>query len=87
VRSVGVRQLKEQTSAVLRRVRDERESIEVTYRGHVIARLVPVEPPADAEVSVAAFLTDLDCLAAEIGAHWPAGVSAVDAAREQRRGL
>jgi prevent-host-death family protein len=87
VRSVGVRQLKEQTSAVLRRVRDEGESIEVTYRGRVIARLVPVEPPADTEASVASFLTDLDRLAAEIGAHWPAGVSAVDAVREQRRGL
>jgi prevent-host-death family protein len=86
VRSIGVRQLKEQTSAVLRRVRDDREVIEITYRGRAIARLVPVEPPADAE-AVAAVLTDLDHLAAEIGAHWPAGVTAVDAVREQRREL
>jgi prevent-host-death family protein len=84
-RSIGVRQLKEQTSAVLRRVRDERETIEVTYRGRAIARLVPVEPPVDAAAVAAAVLTDLDCLVAEIGAHRSAGVSAVDAVREQRR--
>jgi antitoxin (DNA-binding transcriptional repressor) of toxin-antitoxin stability system len=87
VRSVGVGQLHKHTSAVLRRLREEREPIAVTYRGRVVARLVPVEPRADAEVDVTAFLTDLDRLAAEIGAHWPAGVSAVDAVREQRREL
>ena len=85
MRSVSVGQLSKHTSAVLRRLREGSEPMEVTYRGRIVARLEPVEPPADAEVDVASFLTDLDRLAAEIGAHWPAGVSAVDAVREQRR--
>ena len=70
MRSVGVGQLNKHTSAVLRRLREEREPIEVTCRGRVVARLEPVEPPVDTEASVASILTDLDRVAAEIGAHW-----------------
>ncbi len=44
--SVGVRELKQHTSEVLRRVRENGETIEVTFRGRVVARLVPVEPRA-----------------------------------------
>jgi prevent-host-death family protein len=87
MQSISVRQLKEQTSAVLRRVREQREPIEVTYRGRVVARLVPVDPPTDADLDVAAVMRDLDELAEEIGRAWPAGVSAVDAVREGRREL
>lgn len=82
--AVGVRELKEHTSRVLRRVREGRGTIDVTYRGKVVARLVPVdEAPRD----LAAYWTDIDRLAAEIGARWPAGVSASDAVAEGRREL
>ena len=88
--AVGVRELKEQTSQILRRVREGRETIAVTYRGKVVARLVPVEEPAVGRVDqaeLARLWADIDQLAAEIGARWPAGVSAVDAVRDVRRDL
>jgi prevent-host-death family protein len=83
--SIGVRELKQHTSRILRSVRERRQSIDVTYRGRIIARLIPVEPPLHDASELEVFLTDLDRLAAEVGSRWPAGVSAVDAVREQRR--
>ena len=86
--SVGVRELKEQTSQILRRVREGRETIEVTYHGKVVARLVPVEESKiDNSAEIAAVWAEMDQLAAEIGARWPAGVSAADAVSEGRREL
>ncbi|CAA9558881.1 MAG: hypothetical protein AVDCRST_MAG88-1332 [uncultured Thermomicrobiales bacterium] len=86
--SVGVRELKEQTSQILRRVREGRETIEVTYHGKVVARLVPVEELAvDRSAEFAAVWAEMDRLAAEIGARWPAGVSAADAVSGGRREL
>jgi len=85
VKSVGVRELKENAGKVLRRVREGQEAIEITYHGRAIARLVPV-PPAKAEPKkLAKIWSDLDRLSEEIGARWPKGVSAVSAVREQRR--
>jgi len=41
--TIGVRELKQHASQVLRRVRERGEEIEVTHHGRVVARLVPVE--------------------------------------------
>lgn len=85
--TVGVRELKQETSKILRRVREEGEIVEITYHGEIIARLVPVNPPQPSDEEVAAVLADLEALSAEISAKWPEGVSAVDAIREVRREL
>jgi len=85
--SVGIRELKQQASKLLRRVRENGETIEVTYHGEVIARVIPVNPPSAQERDMNAIWTDLDQLTAEISAKWPEGVSAVDAVREVRREL
>ncbi len=85
--TVGVRELKQETSKILRRVREEGEIIEITYHGEVIARLVPVAPPELTDEEIAAVWANLDQLTAEISAKWPEGVSAVDAIREVRREL
>jgi prevent-host-death family protein len=85
VETVGIRALKEHASAIIRRVHEEGEAIEVTHRGRVVARIVPVAPRAARATE--AVWTDLDALAAEIGARWPANVSALDAVREGRREL
>jgi prevent-host-death family protein len=85
--TVGIRELKQQTSKILRRVREEGEIIEITYHGEVIARLVPVNPPAPSNEEMSATWADLDQLTAEISAKWPEGVSAVEAVREGRRDL
>lgn len=84
--TVGVRELKMRASQVLRRVRAG-EVIDVTYRGRVVARLLPIGPTEPADEEVAAVWADLDQLAAEIGACWPAGATAADAVREGRREL
>lgn len=86
--TVGIRELKQQTSKILRRVREEGEIIEITYHGETVARLVPVIPPPESSnEDVAAIWANLDQLTAEISAKWPEGVSAVDAIRDVRREL
>lgn len=82
--TVGVRELKQQASELVRRVRETGEKIQVTYHGKVVALLVPVNPAADGEVHNRAW-DELDSLAAEIGAMWPEGVSAAHAVAEARR--
>ena len=84
--TVGIRELKTQVSRILRRVREDGETVEVTHHGRVIARIVPVDQPWAAEAEAVVW-ADLDRLAAEIGARWPAGVSAADAVAEGRREL
>src|SRR4051794_1158381 len=84
--SIDLHELEANIGDVVRRVREQGETIAVLDQGTVVLRLVPEpEPPPvhpDAEV-----WADIDRLAAEIGAHWPEGVTAVDAVREGRREL
>lgn len=87
MRSVGIRELKEHTSRILQRVHQKGEEIEVTHRGRPIARLIPVARRRPVEKASSAAWSDLDRVAAEIGAHWPGRVTATDAVREGRREL
>jgi prevent-host-death family protein len=68
--TIGVRQLKQNTSAVLAQVRENGEEVEINYRGQVIARIVPVRPPvrshARRKKPSAAWLA-MDELAQQIG--------------------
>ena len=86
-RSVGVRELKQHTSQILRQVRQRSVEVQITYRGQIIARLLPVRQTKSTLARRSTVWTDLDELAAEIGARWRAKVSAVDAVREGRREL
>ena len=81
--TVGIRELKQRASELIRLVREEGSEIQVTYRGEVVALLIPVVRPAPHEEAQA--WAEIDHLAAEIGARWPAGVSAVEAVAETRR--
>ena len=81
--TVGVRELKEQASELIRLVREEGREVQVTYRGKVVALLIPVEHARRKEHEAAAWAR-LDHLAAEIGARWPNGVSAAEAVAEGR---
>ena len=88
MKSLGVRELKEHISEILRLVEEEGETIEVTRRGEVIAHLVPVRKPQQSAKSTDdAVWADIDRLSAEIGAHWSPDVSAVDAVCDVRRDL
>lgn len=85
--SVGVRELKRELSQILQRVRTEGETVEITYYGRTIARLVPATPAPPEETEIEAILTDMDSLAAEIGRKWQGEGSAVSAVKEMRREL
>jgi prevent-host-death family protein len=81
--TVGIRELKQQASELVRMVRETGKEVQVTYHGQVVALLIPVKPTRKEDDADA--WTKLDNLAAEIGARWPKGVSAVDAVTEARR--
>ncbi len=81
---VDLQQLPALLGDLIRRVRDEGETIYITDHDEVIAWLVPPElSREDAEHNLAVF-DAMDETAAQIGERWPAGVNAVDAVRAQR---
>ena len=82
---IGIRELKQHTSEIVRRVRQEKESFVITYRGRVVARLVPVEEAGHKRAEAAAVWGEMNQLATEIGAHWPAGGAAEEAGAGQGR--
>jgi prevent-host-death family protein len=82
-RSVGIRELKQDASRIIRRVRETGEETAVTVRGEVVALLVPVAVPRRRRGRSP--WTEFDALAREIGRRWPKGATARDAVREQRR--
>jgi len=84
---IGVRELREHTSQILRRVYENNEEIQITYHGRVIARLLPAPLPRPVPADLRALWSDVDRLAAEIGARWPAGITAAEAVSEARREL
>jgi prevent-host-death family protein len=84
--SVGVRELKEHTSEIVRRVRDDGETIDITYRGEVVATIVPKSKPSSLEIDT--FWDRVAKLRRDIAANM--GAESVDSAelvREQRRNL
>ena len=84
---IGIGELKQSASEILRQVCEEHESFSVTCRGKVVAKLVPaMNPSADQEVA-SAIWTRMDDLSREVSAHWPNGSSASEAVNEQRREL
>lgn len=86
MQKVGVRELKEQGSQILRRVREDGERFEVTYHGRVVAWLVPVHE-SESKLTVDEWIAKGDELAAEIGKYWPPGLSAAQAISEDRNRL
>ncbi|MBC8508810.1 MAG: type II toxin-antitoxin system prevent-host-death family antitoxin [Chloroflexi bacterium] len=80
--TVGVRELKQQASELIRQVREDGREFQVSYRGEVVALVVPVTRPQQTDIEDA--WEQLDILAAEIGARWPEGVTSVEAVAEGR---
>ena len=84
---VGIRELKTQVSDIIRRVREDKETYIVTYRGKPVAKLEPVQDNEEQLARDLSILEEMDRLAEEITKHWPEGVSAVDAVKADRREL
>jgi prevent-host-death family protein len=83
---VGVRELKSLGSEIIRRVREEDASYEITYHGRVVARLVPVREEAKPS-PVGDLWLQWDALVNSIAKSWPADGSASEAVRADRREL
>jgi prevent-host-death family protein len=64
--TVGVRELKQQASELIRLVRETGGQVQVTYRGQVVALLVPVAPSHSNENEKHSW-ANLDALAERLG--------------------
>ena len=78
---VGVRELKDRTSEIIRAVREERVEYVITYRGQPVARLVPIDEEDGGEQA----WQELERLSQEISARWQSDKSAVELLSEMRR--
>jgi prevent-host-death family protein len=92
-RSVSIGELKAKAGDIVREVHDTGQPVDITIQGEVVAQLAPsvsLSPKSPRPMTAderADYWKKWDALAEEIGRHWPEGVSAVDAVREQRREL
>lgn len=86
--TIGVRELKNHTSRVIRAVREEMSEYVVTLRGEPVAVLRPLtEEEAQrlrqAEINTA--LAEMKALAQEVASAWTSEKSGVELIAEQRR--
>jgi prevent-host-death family protein len=84
-RSIGVRELSNGASRILRRVREKGETVDITYRGEIIARIIPAKPPKVDPKVMGAIWADMDRVAEEIGQRWKQGMSAAEVVSAGRR--
>lgn len=96
MRQVGVRELKNEASDVIRAVREDRAEYVVTYRGRPVAVIVPISgaaTPATDEAIVAArqrsrdFMARWTAAAERLGDGGGDGPTAAEMVAEQRRSL
>jgi prevent-host-death family protein len=81
---IGIRDLKERASEILRRVREEGVSYVVTYHGRVVARLEPEPDEETRRRRGREAVKRLEATRDEIAKHLLPGPSAVELIREGR---
>ena len=91
---VGVRELKNQATEIIRDVRENRAEYVVTYHGRPVAVLLPVsegwveeetQQALEAASSALAARAEMDALRQEIARGWKSDKTAVELVSEQRR--
>ena len=91
--TIDVQLLQPQTTQLVRRVQDGRELLEIIYQGEPIAWVtletanIPTEEAETWAEQAEKIWPGLTQLTNDIGAHWPEGVSALDAIHDVRREL
>jgi prevent-host-death family protein len=86
--TIGVRELKNQTSRVIRAVREEMSEYVVTLRGEPVAVLRPLteeEMKRLQQTEIDAALEEMKVLAQEVASAWTSEKSGVELIAEQRR--
>ena len=86
--TIGVRELKNQASRVIRTVREEMAEYVVTLRGEPVAILRPLtqeEARRLLEAEIDERLAEMKALAREVAAAWVSDKSGVELVAEQRR--
>ncbi len=86
--TIGVRELKNQTSRIIRAVREEMSEYVVTLRGEPVAVLRPLteeEAKRLRQVEIDAALAEMKALAQEVAFAWTSEKSGVELVAEQRR--
>jgi prevent-host-death family protein len=86
--TIGVRELKNHTSRVIRAVREEMSEYVVTLRGEPVAVLRPLteeEAQRLRRVEIDAALAEMKALAQEVASAWTSEKSGVELIGEQRR--
>jgi prevent-host-death family protein len=86
--TVGVRELKNQATRIVRSVREEQTEYVITVNGEPVALLRPftaADAVAARRAEAASFLADLGTLAEEVGQAWRTRLTAADAVAGQRR--
>jgi len=86
--TIGVRELKNQTSRVIRAVREEMSEYVVTLRGEPVAVLRPLteeELQRLRQTEIDATLEEMKALAQEVASAWTSEKSGVELVAEQRR--
>ena len=86
--TIGVRELKNQASRVLRAVREDMSEYVVTLRGEPVAMLRPLTGEEIQELrqtEINESLAEMRALAQEVAAAWTSDKSGVELVAEQRR--
>lgn len=87
--TIGVRELKNQASKIVRSVREEMAEYVITVNGEPVAVIRPYtqeDVDKEREAAIEQELEELRQLADEIAAAWTSPLTAVEAVAEQRRG-
>lgn len=84
---VGIRELKNRTTQIVRDVREHSEEYIVTLDGVPVARMIPIEQetPQTLLQRKLDVLKRIDEVAEAVSERWPSKVSAAQAVSEQRR--
>jgi len=88
IEKIGIRELKNQTSQVLRRVREDMVEYVVTLRGEPVAVLRPLTQDESEHIRqdrIEDEIADLRSLSKLIAASWTSKKSGVELVEEQRR--
>lgn len=81
MKEIGVRELKNRASSIIRSVRQDRAEYVITYRGRPAAHLVPIEQETAGQEAWA----ELERLSQEVSARWQSDKSAAELLDETRR--